>query len=506
MTMLLPRRPGREGFDALGFDPAPGEVGNIETLITNCTQVPQSLEQAHQALTRIGASSGTWQGQAADNFRDIVGELPDYLAKAYRSLGDAAIALEGWHTDLGSMQRTAADLERQAQQAQRRLEQSEANPDLGLAGRFFPDGESLQAAQQRLEAATERLHAAQQELEAIREQARRLLEQHEQLAQEVAKALQRAKDIAPEEPPCRAPRSTGSSGPDCSLRTRPAGLTETWVNSGFTGAGVGVCDVDDVPQQREVRKRRDPGHLVVEMLDEAAVAGNLDSQRSGFDVHLDDARPFHPLAVIAPAQLHEIDPNSAEVDRPALGQSPQRRFALAGARHRQSVLVHPGEGLVVARSLVVQPGLPDVTIASLEPPVHDSPERPSGVLVDLVATDAHVAVREGERTLLGVDHQTVLEAVHVSSRGVAEAVRVPPRGGTEQRAEVISRRGCHHRLIGRRRHLASGVGRPSAQPDQHGNGGDPRREQAEPHRLLLMRSHLVGIGSRHTVPHALVAR
>jgi hypothetical protein len=199
MTVLLPQ-PGRDGFDALGFDPAPGEVGNIETLSTNYMQVSQSLEQAHQALTRIGSSSGIWQGRAADNFRDTVAELPDYLDKAYRSLGDAATALDGWRTDLGSMQRTAADLERQAQQAQRQLEQAEANPDLGLAGQFFPDGESLQAAQQKLEAATKRLQAAQHELEAIREQARRLLEQHEQLAQEVAKALERAKDIAPEEP------------------------------------------------------------------------------------------------------------------------------------------------------------------------------------------------------------------------------------------------------------------------------------------------------------------
>ncbi len=200
MTMLLPQQPGRDGFDALGFDPAPGEIGNIEALSTNYTQVSQSLEQAHQALTRIGSSSGIWQGQAADNFRDTVGELPGYLDKAYRSLGDAATALQGWHTDLGSLRRTAAELERQAQQAQRQLEQAEANPDLGLAGQFFPDAESLQAAQQRLEAATKRLQAAQQELEAIREQARRLLEQHEQLAQEVAKALQWAKDIAPEEP------------------------------------------------------------------------------------------------------------------------------------------------------------------------------------------------------------------------------------------------------------------------------------------------------------------
>ncbi len=156
MTVLLPQ-PGRDGFDALGFDPAPGEVGR---------QVSQSLEQ--------------------DNFRDTVAELPDYLDKAYRSLGDAATALDGWRTDLDSMQRTAADLERQAQQAQRQLEQAEANPDLGMAGQFFPDGESLQAAQQKLEAATKRLQAAQHELEAIREQARRLLEQHEQLALDVS--------------------------------------------------------------------------------------------------------------------------------------------------------------------------------------------------------------------------------------------------------------------------------------------------------------------------------
>ena len=199
MTVLLPQ-PGRDGFDALGFDPAPGKAGNIETLSTNYMQVSQSLEQAHQALTRIGSSSGIWQGRAADNFRDTVAELPDYLDKAYRSLGDAATALDGWRTDLGSMQRTAADLERQAQQAQCQLEQAEASPDLGLAGQFFPDGESVQAAQQKLEAATKRLQAAQHELEAIREQAWRLLEQHEQLAQEVAKALERAKDIAPEEP------------------------------------------------------------------------------------------------------------------------------------------------------------------------------------------------------------------------------------------------------------------------------------------------------------------
>lgn len=89
--MRQPRQPGREGFDALGFDPAPGEVGNIEALSTNYTQVSQSLEQAHQALTRIGASSGIWQGQAADNFRDTVGE-PRRAARAGSDPGTGAAA------------------------------------------------------------------------------------------------------------------------------------------------------------------------------------------------------------------------------------------------------------------------------------------------------------------------------------------------------------------------------------------------------------------------------
>src|SRR5690606_35686613 len=64
----------------------------------------------------------------------------------------------------------------------------------------FPDEQSLQNAQRRLDAAVAAVRAADAELEAIREQARRLQEQHTQIAEEVARALQRARDIAPEEP------------------------------------------------------------------------------------------------------------------------------------------------------------------------------------------------------------------------------------------------------------------------------------------------------------------
>lgn len=199
MTVLAPQ-PQRPGFEALGFDPAPGQLGNIERLVTQYTAVSQALHDAHAALTTIGSSDGIWQGQAAEAFRGTVGELPGYLDKAHRSLGDAGRALQRWQADLTSMQHTAAQLEARATQAQQELQRAESNPDLNLAGQHFPDDASLQAAQQRLDAATSELRTAQQELEVIREQARRLAQQHADLADQVAEELNRARDIAPEEP------------------------------------------------------------------------------------------------------------------------------------------------------------------------------------------------------------------------------------------------------------------------------------------------------------------
>lgn len=187
-------------FSALGFDPAPGQLGAVEGLAQKYRGVSESLNEAYEALTRIGKSGGIWQGEAAQAFQGTVGELPKYLDMAFRSLGDAASALEGWQEDLASMQQAARDLEQQAKEALAKAQQARQNPDLNLAGQHFPDEQSLQNAQRRLDAAVAAVRAADAELEAIREQARRLQEQHTQIAEEVARALQRARDIAPEEP------------------------------------------------------------------------------------------------------------------------------------------------------------------------------------------------------------------------------------------------------------------------------------------------------------------
>lgn len=187
-------------YPALGFNPAPGNSGTVGSLAQRFLTVSGHLGQAREAILKAGQSGGFWQGDAAQAFHDDIGKLPDYLSKATQSMGDAGKALDGWVTDLSSLQRTAADFERQAEQAQRAVNEAQQNPDLNLAGQQFDTDEALRAAQQRLDSATAQLHRAEGELNAIREQAKRLYGQHQDLVAQVEDALKRAKDEAPDEP------------------------------------------------------------------------------------------------------------------------------------------------------------------------------------------------------------------------------------------------------------------------------------------------------------------
>lgn len=199
--LVLPQGPVQtKDYPALGFDPAPGTVGKVSALAENLGKVAAEIGQAHDTLDRIGRSGGVWEGEAAQRFHEKVGPLPDYLDKANRSLGDASKVLAQWSADLSSMQTTANSHEAEAAQALDRVRQASANPDLDLVDRIFPDDGSLQQAQARYDAAAAEVKAAEAELAAIRAQAQRLLAQHEELAGQIADALERAKDEAPEEP------------------------------------------------------------------------------------------------------------------------------------------------------------------------------------------------------------------------------------------------------------------------------------------------------------------
>ncbi|HWE91279.1 MAG TPA: hypothetical protein VG317_17595 [Pseudonocardiaceae bacterium] len=187
-------------YPVLGFDPAPGEPSAVTALGTTFSTVAQHLGSARDTLNDIGNSDSVWQGDAANNFRGKVGQLPDYLGKANASLSDAARALDGWASDLTTMQQQAAGYESQAEQALQKLQQAQSNPNLKLAGQHFDNQQALQQAQGELNAAEQSLNSAQQELDSIRADAKRLQSQHDDLAHQIADALRRAKDEAPPEP------------------------------------------------------------------------------------------------------------------------------------------------------------------------------------------------------------------------------------------------------------------------------------------------------------------
>ncbi|MCU1681531.1 MAG: hypothetical protein JWQ81_2270 [Amycolatopsis sp.] len=187
-------------YPALGFDPAPGTVAKVADVAATLGKVATEIGQAYEDLTRLGKADSFWQGDGAQAFQGTVGQVPDYLNKAQQSLTGASGTLSRWADDLGTMQRQAADLERQAEAAQSQVTQAQSNPNLRLAGQTFTDPAQFQQAQDALGQAQQRLTQAQGGLDALRESAKRLLDQHLDLAGQVASALRKAKDEAPEEP------------------------------------------------------------------------------------------------------------------------------------------------------------------------------------------------------------------------------------------------------------------------------------------------------------------
>lgn len=187
-------------YPALGFDPAPGSIGAITDLADGLGTIAEQLGEAHTDLTRIGKSDGVWRGDAATAFAETVEDLPEYLDKAHGSFTDAASALRGWAEDVESMQRKAVDFEEDAARALADLKSAQANPDLGLAGQSFQQGPALQQAQAALDRAEAAVTTAREKLEQIREDAADLLKQHMLEGAKVAKALNKAREAAPDAP------------------------------------------------------------------------------------------------------------------------------------------------------------------------------------------------------------------------------------------------------------------------------------------------------------------
>lgn len=200
----------------LGWNPVPGQPGEVEKLRTQLVNSASALQTAYRKIDKLLGESSFWEGDAAVGFREALdGDLPKYMKDAHSSLTLAAGHLGAWHGGLTSRRELAhkydaeaADHKGDLKTANSRHEAAQKDPDLKLAGQTFTEGPELEAAQARLNAANDRLNDAvtavnnaQRALDDVMRKARELEGTHEKEARDLAKKLKDAtKDLAPEEP------------------------------------------------------------------------------------------------------------------------------------------------------------------------------------------------------------------------------------------------------------------------------------------------------------------
>lgn len=187
-------------FEALGFNPAPGDAAGVVEIADRYQEISTRLGKALDELNAVGQQTGLWEGAAAEAFFSNMERLPEYLGLAVDSTGAAGAALGEWASALPEMQREAEDLELKARKARAEAEAARDDPAFDLIWQSFFDQEALRAAQGLIDAASARLTTAIDTLEAMQDAAEQLRDRHSETADEIAEQLDRAKDLAPDEP------------------------------------------------------------------------------------------------------------------------------------------------------------------------------------------------------------------------------------------------------------------------------------------------------------------
>jgi hypothetical protein len=213
-----------DAYPALGFDPAPGNPGNVDSLAARTKKAAAALDNAHNSIKRL-TGNVTWAGDAASAFSKKVGELPRYLKDSQEAMSTASSELSKWRAALADYQSTARTYEAQAKEAKgqvasaektrdaatSRYNQAASDPAFRLSGQYFT-GPALQDAQAKIDAASARLQQvdgelsaasarldqAERELEEIIKQAERLLAEHQAQARGIASHLRKATENAPD--------------------------------------------------------------------------------------------------------------------------------------------------------------------------------------------------------------------------------------------------------------------------------------------------------------------
>ncbi|MFG2683276.1 putative T7SS-secreted protein [Streptomyces sp. NPDC048392] len=198
--------PLRDRFPALEFVPCPGDPHTAKHVANIVQRTARSLNEISDALH--GTDDADWKGRHADAFREqFDDDFRPKVDKAKRSFSKAARALTDWADEMPVWQRKAEALETQAQDAKDALRGAKdrlaglpSKPLLGLPPN--DDAEALKREKTEKDRSAAELDAstAEADLDRIRAQARKLASDFDLEGQAIARRLDKALNIAPNEP------------------------------------------------------------------------------------------------------------------------------------------------------------------------------------------------------------------------------------------------------------------------------------------------------------------
>ena len=188
-------------FPALGFDPAPGDPDEVESVGRQCAHAACELEDDAARLEALQHSG--WSGEASDALRARVSRLHrDYSAsgRAYGALGSVLLQFSEAHRQA---QFEARRVEAEAAEAKRRMETLDGEVErLEAALKLAPPGVDTGPVFQELMDARRQWSWAEEDYQAARAAAQRIQERFEDDGESVARRL-RAIDPPPYQPPGR---------------------------------------------------------------------------------------------------------------------------------------------------------------------------------------------------------------------------------------------------------------------------------------------------------------
>lgn len=125
-------------FPALGFDPTPGEVSSVQTVLLAMLRAIKTIEATLPRLEEAAkiTDDADWGGSAAEEFSDHGDDLPMGLGKGMEAIAKATEALGKWAPQMKANQDKAEELEDKAKKLKQQI--ADANDALSAAAGAIP--------------------------------------------------------------------------------------------------------------------------------------------------------------------------------------------------------------------------------------------------------------------------------------------------------------------------------------------------------------------------------